>query len=321
MNVPNTTNRMRVLALLACASVYGCALNARSGAVAPAIARADSIAKAAIANERSVDVSRFSPRSVGVAPLAVDVSDTSLRVLGFGLADLLTTDLAVSASLEVVERVNMDALLRELGLASSGRVDSATAPRLGRLTGARRLVTGSVVQLPDSRVTLNTRIADASTGAVQRASSPTLSIDAILDAEKALAFSLFDQLGANLTPSERAKVEQRPTRSIGALVAYSRGVRREALGDFAGAAREYQAASRIDPSFNRARDKQTQAQQIADAAGPAPTTTDDPLRRALSLAGDPINRPALPTRSDAADPSFRSSAQKLVTIIIPVNIP
>jgi hypothetical protein len=45
------------------------------------------------------------------------------------------------------------------------------------------------------------------------------------------------------------------------------------------------------------------------------------MRRALTLAAEPINRGALPPTSDAADPSFRSSAEQLVTIIIRITIP
>ena len=47
--------------------------------------------------------------------------------VGYGLADLLTTDLAQSKKLQVVDRVQVNAVLREIGLVDAGRIDSNSA--------------------------------------------------------------------------------------------------------------------------------------------------------------------------------------------------
>jgi TolB-like protein len=289
--------------------------------VSPAVARADSIARAAIERERTVNVASIPQGTIGIAPLLVQAADTTLAPLGYGLADLLTTDLARSRSLRVVERLQMDALMRELARAGTGRVDTATAPRVGRILGARQIVTGSIIQLPDTRVSINTRLADVSRGTVGGAEASTVRLDAILDAEKQLAYSLFERLGVTLSPAERALVDQRPTRNIAALLAYSRGVRSEALGDYGAAAREYRNASRLDPAFDRARTKQQAAEREVSAAAGSSAVESDQLKRTLNLTAEPINRSGLPVTSDAADPSFRANVQQLVTIIIRVTIP
>ena len=49
------------------------------------------------------------------------------------------------------------------------------------------------------------------------------SVNAVLDAEKAFVFAVFDRMGVILTLAERTLVEQRPTKSLAALLAYSRG--------------------------------------------------------------------------------------------------
>ncbi|HZI44674.1 MAG TPA: CsgG/HfaB family protein, partial [Ilumatobacter sp.] len=79
-----------------------------------------------------------------MAPFSVDGVDTALAPLAYALADLLMTDLARSAQLRIVDRLRLDALLREVRLVEAGRVDTATAPRVGRLVGARRLVIGAL---------------------------------------------------------------------------------------------------------------------------------------------------------------------------------
>lgn len=215
-------------------------------------ADADAAARRAIAAEQTLDPSATAPGSVGIAPLAVRTSDTLAAPLGYGLADLLITDLSRSASLQVVDRVRVDALLREMRLASSGAVDATQAPRVGKLLGARRLVVGALSSAPGGELRIDARVADVQTGVVQSGIDATAPLDRILDAEKALAFRLFEELGVSLTPAERAAVEQRPTANIAALLAYSRGVRADALGQYDLAGAEYSEAARLDPGFSAA---------------------------------------------------------------------
>lgn len=237
--------------------------------------QADAAAKQSIANERSLAASNLPPRTVGVTPLAVTGGDSSLAPLGYGLADLLITDLSRSAQLRVVDRVQVDALLRELKLAGSGRVDSATAPRIGRLVGARRIVNGAIDALPGGRLAVSTRVADAAQGTlVGQPVTERTSLGDILDSEKTIAFALFRELGVTLTPAERAAVEQRPTRYLSAFLAYSNGVRAEAYGDYRAARSYYARAVMIDPGFSMAG---ARLEGVQASAGQAPGATPLPL--------------------------------------------
>ncbi len=64
--------------------------------------------------------------------------------LGTGVADLMTTELLRNGQIRVVERERIDALLKEQDLGSTGRVDQATAVRMGKLLGARHMILGDV---------------------------------------------------------------------------------------------------------------------------------------------------------------------------------
>jgi TolB-like protein len=240
-------------------------------------------------------------------------SDTSLSVLGFGLADLLMTDLSRSRQLRVVDRLRIDALVRELGLISSGAVDSAGAARFGKLVGARRIVVGALSADARERVRLDGRVGDVVTGAILATAGTETTLDALLDAEKALAFAVFDQLGIVLSPAERTLVEQRPTRHLAALLAYSRGVRAEAQLDYEGARRSFREAVRLDPRFTAA---ETRTQGLTSTA---PGADQGDLQRAGALAIAGVNAPILPQVATAADPAFRQ--QLLVTILLIVNLP
>ncbi|HYD54449.1 MAG TPA: CsgG/HfaB family protein [Gemmatimonadaceae bacterium] len=267
-----------------------------------------------------MDVATIPARSVSVAPFQSTLADTSLAPLGYALADLLLTDLTQSRQLVVVERLRLDAVLRELQMVEAGLVDARSAPRVGRIVGARRLVLGRLAPRPGEQVALDLGVADASTGTMTPIPPAVARLADVLDAEKALAFRLFDQLGVTLSPAERAAIEQRPTRNLAALLAYGRAVRYEVFGDYAAAAREYREAERIDPGFRQAGERRRAAEQLAAPA----LRSASSLTRAAFATTDRINgvfttpiggaaRPGLP-----ADPAFQSSS---TTIFVTITTP
>ena len=290
-------------ALLLALAAGGCA----PPATLAAHRAADDAARRAAAAESARDVASLPAHTVAVAPFAVDVRDTALAPLGHALADLLATDLARSGRLQLVDRLALDATLRELRLVEAGRVDPATAPRVGRVVGARRLVVGSLAQ-PDGRTLgIQARVADVATSRVQEAVSATTPADDVLRAEKELAFRLFDALGVTLTPAERVAVEQRQTQSLAALLAHGRGVRYELEGRLDRAADEYAVALRHDPRFRRAGDRLGALRRNAPG-----------LHRAMDAAAGRVNGSApLPALGrGAADPAFLP-----VMVIITVTTP
>jgi TolB-like protein len=256
------------------------------------IRAADDAAKRAIAAERTINVAAIPSRTVSVAPLAVAATDTALAPLSYGLADLLMTDLSRSSRLTIVERLQMGAILRELKLGQSGLVDTTTAPRVGRLLGSRRIVVGSLSQRPGEQFGIDARIADVATSQIRPAVSARAPIADVLAAEKALAFRLFDELGVVLTPAERALVDERPTRNIAALLAYSRGVQRDVEGRYAEALREYDRAVQLDSGFTMAKQRSRESRaHLAALTGGGPGTPSGP-----SFPGDEITSPASPRR-------------------------
>lgn len=62
--------------------------------------------------------------------------------IGRGMADMLITDMAQNASITVVERERIQALLTEQNLVKSGTIDPQTAIRLGKMIGAQYMITG-----------------------------------------------------------------------------------------------------------------------------------------------------------------------------------
>jgi hypothetical protein len=265
--------------------------------------------------------------TVGVPPFATSGQDTTLSPLSYALADLVATDLSRSKSVRIVERARFGEVLRELDLAASGRVDSATAPRVGRLVSAERLVFGSVQALPDGRtLRLGARIGDVERATVTQAVDAQAPLAEILAAEKALVLRLFESLGVVLTPGEKAEVEQQPTRNIAALLAYGRGVQRTYEGDYRGAAAAFRDAQRLDPGFREARTRELQVRSFGAMGTGSPVAIPGvrPLDGAIASTVDRLNRPLdLVTNvsravSTALDPAFPASQ---ATVIITITRP
>lgn len=64
--------------------------------------------------------------------------------VGSELSDMLTNELASTKAFKMVERKKLQGVINEQNLGASGRVSSGTAAKIGRLTGAKYLVTGQV---------------------------------------------------------------------------------------------------------------------------------------------------------------------------------
>lgn len=245
-----------------------------------ALARVEAVAaaKAAVANEARLSETPGNPRTIAVPPLRFSGPDAEqLAPLERGLADLIITDLGRSSQLTIVERDRMQALADEIALGASGRVDSTTAVRAGRLIQAGRLVNGSIVQ-GGEQLTISSSIVDVATSQLSAPVQVTNSLDNFFAMEKALVFRIFDQLGVTLTPAERQLVDRQSTTNLNAFLAYSRGLQATDDGRFEDAARYFNEASSLDPGFGAARTRFSAAQAAAAAAQVSTATIEASLQ-------------------------------------------
>ena len=228
--------------------------------------------RAALTREGELAATASDPNVVAVMPFRFTGSDGSLRPLERGLADLTVTDLARIASLKVVERAQVQALLDEIDLGSSARADSALALRSGRILQAGRIVQGSITQLPgNATIRLDGAVVDVPTAEARGARGTDDRLDELFAMQKRFTFAILDALGVQPSAEERSAIEQRPTRSLAAFLAYSNGLAEADAGRLDAADRSFGEALRHDPSFGLARDRQqeTQAAMIGAATGAA----------------------------------------------------
>ena len=134
-------------------------------------------------------------------------------------------------------------------------MDNSSLVSIGRLIGARYMVTGTIYDVRgDFRI--DARLFDAETGQILRTQRVQGRLDTIFDLVTRLSAQLMRD--ANLPPLQRAQVEQREregTPPTQAVMAYSRAVLYADRGDTQRAVEQYRRALTIFPTYSRPREE------------------------------------------------------------------
>jgi TolB-like protein len=196
----------------------------------------------------------------GMAVLDFDIGATigqdpdDYQALRRGLAAMVIGELAINPAVRVVERAQLQQILTEQNLGREGRVDGNTIVQIGRLIGARYMVTGTIFDVRgDFRIAA--RLFDAETGQILRTQSVTGRLDNVFDLVTRLSAQLMRD--ANLPPLPRQVMQQREqqgTPPTQAVMAYSRAVLYADRGDTQRAVEQYRRAIAAFPNYTRARE-------------------------------------------------------------------
>ncbi len=223
-------------------------------------------ARQALASESTLAAMPPESNTVAVMPFRYAGTNPDIQPLTRGLAQLLVTDLSQSRQIRVLERERMQAILDEMKLADSARAAPASAVRSGHLLRAASVVQGVLADRPGSQLLAQASVVNVATAGVAASASQQNPLSQLFDLEKALAFSIFANLGIQLSPAEQAAINQRPTQNVQAFLAYSRGLLAEDNGDFAAAAADFNPAATLDPSFRAASQSAVGASDLSAAS-------------------------------------------------------
>jgi len=221
-------------------------------------------AKAAIASEDAIEASSIPENSIAVVDFDGSQLPDDLVPISKGLAEFTANDLSKVNDLTVVDRMKIDAILNELKLSSSQYTDPSHSPRVGRLLGSRRVVTGTILGTGGDGIRLDGAIVntvDSTTGLTGPTEGNMQSFFAV---QKDFVFKIIDSLGIQLTREERDAIEEVPTESFLAFMAYCRGLDYQSRGMPDAARQQFQTAAGQDKNFQQAAGK-------VQALGPTPT--------------------------------------------------
>jgi TolB-like protein len=196
----------------------------------------------------------------GLAILDFDIGATigqdpdDYQALRRGLASMTLNEMTANPGVRVVERAQLQSILQEQNLGREGRVEASTVSQIGRLVGARYMVTGTLYDIRGD-VRVDARLFNTETGEILRTMRVQGRLDNVFDMVENLARQLMQ--GANLPPLERRASEefrqQNPAPPTQAVMAYSRAVLYADRGDTQRAVEQYRRALTAFPTYTQAR--------------------------------------------------------------------
>jgi len=205
--------------------------------------------------EDQLDISNFPANSVSVLYFISQSEDPRWRPLQKGLAEMISTDLAISEELTVIERLHLNMLMEELNLNVVGISDKTTAPRLGKLLGAQTLINGSYLITPNEKLTLDAGIFEAVRPDFPFPTSYNGALIQLFKIEKRLVLQIFDYFGVELTEMQRDRLLLSPTHSTEAFLKYCLGLDALDRNDYTNSQKLFTEALSLDPSFKAAKNK------------------------------------------------------------------
>jgi TolB-like protein len=178
-----------------------------------------------------------------------------LEPLRKGLAQMFTSELGQLQGLRLVERADLQRVIEEMKLAQAGLIDEKTAQQVGKLVGAKHLLLGGFIYLPNKKIRLDARIVEVETGRTMKAAEETGTEGQLFDMVKALNKKLVKELAILVSAAEITKLENLQNVKFSAVLFYSQGVEFEDRGDFNNAKKKYRQAISEDSKFMQAKNR------------------------------------------------------------------
>lgn len=232
-------------------------------------------AQQALTQEATIaGASDVTPQSVAVLPLAFNSTRADLEPLIYALSDMMVTDFAVSNALVVLERSQIQALLDEMSLTSSGYAEATTGARAGRLLRAEHVFQGVLTTLGENDLQTDADILNVPRTSSAGQITESAVLEQLFDMEKQIVIrTIREVLAVELTPAEEQAILENRMGNVLAFLAYGRGLRELDNGNYEAAQTEFELSVQLEPDGFGGRD--AAMQEAADLVGASSITTVD----------------------------------------------
>ncbi len=224
-------------------------------------------AERALQIEKQLDVAKIPSNTIAILYFENKGKKSEYDPLQKGLAEMIITDLSKLKALKIVERIRLQKLIEEMNLAETDLVDPKTAPRLGKLLGAYRLIKGSFFELKQDQVNIDAFVAKTRTGELDATTNISGDMKEFFRLEKDLVFKIIDEMKIKISDEERESILEIPTENFFAFLQYSRGLDLEDQGMYAQAYEAYSQAAQTDPNFSQAKNNASSAKNSEQLVG------------------------------------------------------
>jgi TolB-like protein len=177
--------------------------------------------------------------------------------LGKAITAMLVTEFSNRDGIQVIERAQLNDMLREQDLVLSGRVDESSAIEIGKMLGGQYVLLGQASSIVDN-LRMDIRAVDVETSEIVAVLKKSDRTSELLSVVVALADEFGQQLNL-VPPSNRPAMQSIP---VPATIAFSRAVDFEDRGELDRAVQEYERTLELHPSH---RDAQLALQRLRGA--------------------------------------------------------
>ncbi len=214
------------------------------------IAHGHKMAQAALAQEAALGTLPAAPNTVAVCYFDDLTPDRRLAAFQKGLAAMVTADLGKVKYFKVIERLRLQALLSEMRLGQTGIIDAKSAPRVGRLLGAEKLMVGS---LAGGSIQTAMSLTSTARAAVVGSTQMSVPTEAFYALPAGLIKAMADIAGIVLSPAEVAAIGVAHTKNFKAFTYYGQALEALDAGRYESARNLFFQALEEDPEFELAR--------------------------------------------------------------------
>ena len=123
--------------------------------------------------------------------------------LNKGIPDFLITDMSANPNIRVIERDQVVKLLEEQKLVTEGKIDQATAVKVGKLLGAQHMIFGGYMADTKGNFRIDARAVNVETGAIEHVDRVDDKADNIMAAISTLAGKLNTGMHLPAMPARR----------------------------------------------------------------------------------------------------------------------
>lgn len=177
----------------------------------------------------------------------------NFEALQRGIPGMLISELAQNPAARVVDRAEIQKLLGEQDLGEAGRVDAATAAKIGKLVGARYMIAGTFVDLY-GRFRMDARIINVETSEILKVVKAEGKRDDLFRLIQTLSENLMKETKLPPLPAQVGQAVRARNIPTEALTYYSRALLYEDRGDKAKAAEYFSKATTVFPEYAEAQE-------------------------------------------------------------------
>jgi TolB-like protein len=199
----------------------------------------------------------FAERIVSVLYFENTTDSAEYDWLSKGIADMLITDITGVPEVTVIERENIEKILKEQERSLSDLYDENSAVAIGKLLNAKELIYGSFI-IHQRKIRIDAKLVEVKTAEIIKTVEVSGALEKLFTLQKELAVEFLKALGLEIPDM----VLQVDTTSLDAAEAYYTGILLLDEGSFTEAAEKFKEASKIDPYYLKPKKSMEDAYQF-----------------------------------------------------------